>query len=451
MAKTAAPKAKHNLWKDSQFLRLWTGNLLSALADGAFFIALSWFIVDVTGSEAILGTTLLCMSIPRLIFMLVGGAAADKYNRKWIMFASILARGVIIAGFGLLLLQDGLAASQSLPYAAYLTAFLFGTVDAFFWPARSSILPSVVRREHLAPANSLLEVAQQISLVGGPLVAALLLRNTSYAWAFLLMSGAFFAGTLILYSLRLRPLETEAEENTSASLPAPASEKGTFLRQIFEGIRYTRTVPVLLLIFGTSLVINMMFSGPVNMGLPLLVKQLGWDSHAYSSLSTALGIGTIIGGAVAGLCNGFRGRFLLIPLFLSAMGLGVAAASQMSALSFGLAMMLIAGTMMAMTNIPLIIYIQTIVPGHMLGRVMSLLTFMSVGLGPVSYALCSYLLERKILAAHTLLLVGGAAIGVLGLGLLMFRHFRQAEQHPLWVSGGTAKPASEAEQAPLSV
>ncbi|USG67223.1 MFS transporter [Brevibacillus ruminantium] len=442
------PANKAALWKNRQFLRLWTGNLISALADGAFFIALSWFIVDVTGSESILGTTLMCMSIPRLIFMLVGGVAADKYNRKWIMFASILARGIVLAGFGSLLFQE---TNPYFTYSVYVTAFLFGTVDAFFWPARSSILPSVVSREQLAPANSLMEIAQQVSLVGGPLVAAVLMRSTSYGLTFLIMSAAFFLGTLIIWTLRLQPTEKESisgnlSENAAAeSSPAAAP---SFFRQVFEGIRFSKAIPILMIIFGTSLVLNMMFSGPVNMGLPLLVKQLGWDSNAYSTLNTALGVGTISGGIITGLCKGFRGRFLLIPLFVGFMGAGIAAVSFMHALPFGLLMMLIVGMMMTMTNIPLITYIQTIVPVHMLGRVMSLLTFMSVGLGPVSYALCSFLLNKKLLAASSLLMVGGTAVGLIGLSLILFRHFRQAEQHPLWARD---EPRQEAEQTSLSV
>ncbi|WP_340249598.1 MFS transporter [Brevibacillus borstelensis] len=439
---TAKSSPNPVLWRNSQFVRLWIGNLISALADGAFFISLSWFIVDKTGSEAVLGTTLMCMSIPRLLFMLVGGVAADKYSRKWIMFASILARGIVLGVFGMLLIMQ--ETGHWLPYSAYVTAFLFGTVDAFFWPARSSVLPFVVSREQLAPANSLMEIAQQISLVGGPLAAALLMRSTSYPATFLTMAAAFFVGTLIIFTLRLQQGETISRDSQTKAEPS-------FFRQIFEGILFAKTIPVLMIIFGTSLVVNMMFSGPVNMGLPLLVKQLGWDSNAYSSLSTSLGVGTIIGGIITGVCNGFRGRFLLLPFLLGFMGAGIVAVSFMHELPFGLSMMLIVGLTMAMTNIPLLTYIQTIVPEHMLGRVISLLTTMSIGLGPVSYAICSFLLQKQILEADTLLLVGGFAVGLLGMSLILFRHFRQAEQHPLWAQQGIKNKQEQEPQTSLSV
>ncbi|WP_258022952.1 hypothetical protein [Brevibacillus formosus] len=53
----------NSLWKNGSFVRLWCGTLFSAMADGAFFILLNWYIVNAMGSGAILGTTFLsCLS-----------------------------------------------------------------------------------------------------------------------------------------------------------------------------------------------------------------------------------------------------------------------------------------------------------------------------------------------------------------------------------------------------
>jgi predicted MFS family arabinose efflux permease len=78
-------KIDRRLLRDINFLRFWGATVLSALGDSANYILLSWFIVDVTGSEGTLGTVLLCMSIPRLFFMLIGGVTADRINRKYIL------------------------------------------------------------------------------------------------------------------------------------------------------------------------------------------------------------------------------------------------------------------------------------------------------------------------------------------------------------------------------
>ncbi|GIO08955.1 MFS transporter [Brevibacillus reuszeri] len=415
--------ANKKLWRNSSFALLWCGTILSAMADGAFFILLSWFIVDVTGSEAMLGTTLICMSIPRLLFMLAGGVAADRWNRKWIMFLSILSRGIILVGFSLLLTNES---NSFLPISAYVLAVLFGTVDAFFWPARSSILPSLVTREQLAPANSMMEISQQISMVGGPVVSALLIKTTTYPVMFLILGAAFFAGTLFILSLRLNPSEQESMERE------PAAAKTSYLKDIMGGIRFTFSVPILCIIFVTSLFTNMMFSGPINMGIPLHVKDLGWDGSSYSSLSLSLGIGTIVGGILTGLWKGFRGKFILLPVILGFMGVGMSSLFFMQQLTFGLISMFLIGMTLTMTNIPLITYIQSIVPANVLGRVMSLLSLMSIGFGPVSYALCSYLLEAKMATPGLLLFSGGIIFTCIGLSLLFIPAFRKMEQHPDW-------------------
>lgn len=431
---------EQTLWKNSSFLRLWCGSVLSALADGAFFILLSWFIVDVTGSEAMLGTTLICMSIPRLLFMLAGGVAADRWNRKWIMTISMLSRGLLLVVFSLLLLDDG---SSWLPYSAYVIAALFGTVDAFFWPARSSILPFLVKREQLAPANSLMEISQQISMVCGPLAAAFLIRSQNYPLMFTILAVSFFAGAVFLLTLRLSTSRAEATNLSETE----RTDSGSYLKDIWNGIRYSFSVPVLAIILGTSLIMNMMFSGPINMGLPLLVKDLGWDGSAYSTLGMTMGIGTILGGIITGICNGFRGKFMLLPVFLGVMGAAVCSLYFMQQLSMGLASMIMVGMTLSLTNIPLITYIQSIVPSDKLGRVMSLLSLMSIGLGPVSYAICSFVLENKLATSATLLLAGGIALALVGMSLYLFRAYRQAEQHPNWATTVTTIPQ---ESTPLS-
>jgi MFS family permease len=427
----ASTAGNRSLWRNGTFAKLWFGTILSALADGAFMILLSWYIVDVTGSEAMLGTTLICFSIPRVLFMLVGGVVADRWSRKWILFSSMVARGAILLFF-----SGALVADQGgwLPYSAYVTALLFGTVDAFFWPTRNSILPSLIPREQLPAATSMMEISQQLSMVCGPLAAALLMHTQTYPVMFGSLAISFFAGALLLSAMRLQPSPEKAESQATVSeKPAAAA----FLQDILGGIRYSFSVPILCIFLGTSLMVNMVFSGPINMGLPLLVKDLGWEGTDYSTLGMMMGIGMIVGGAIAGMCQAFRGKFLLLPFLLCLAGMATSSFFYMNHLIFGIVSMTVLGMMISMTNIPIIAYIQSIVPGNLLGRVMSLLSLMSIGMGPVSYSLCSLFLANKLITPAFLMLVGGIAMSLLSLSLYLFHEFRKAEHHPNW-----AKPAS---------
>lgn len=428
----------NSLWKNDSFVRLWCGTLFSAMADGAFFILLNWYIVNAMGSGAILGTTLICLSIPRLLFMLAGGVAADRFNRKWIMFSSLLVRGIILACFSLLMLQGN---GTWFPVSLYVMAALFGTVDAFFWPARSSILPSLVSREQLAPANSLMELCHQISLVAGPIITALFIGTVSYPIMFMILACTFFAGTLFVLSLHSH---SNTKDTTSES--TTDSKARSYFKDIVGGIRFTYSIPILAIILTTSLFTNMMFSGPVNMIIPIHVNDLGWDGSAFSSLITSLGVGMIVGGMLTGLFKGFRGKFMLLPVILGCMGVGISSYYFIEELSFGLVSHFFIGMALSMTNIPFITYIQSIVPANMLGRVMSLLSLMSVGFGPVSYALCSFLLAKNIATPGLLLFFGGIIFASVSLSLFFFRSFRQMEQHPNW-----KKPAMEEERLPATL
>jgi MFS family permease len=411
---------KRAIWQNGNFARLWCGTVLSALGDAAFFILLSWYVIDITGSEGSLGAALLCMSLPRLLFMLAGGVMADRMNRLVIMALSVLARATVLLGFGLLLLGGSPDAGMQ---AVYFIAIVFGVVDAFFWPARGSIMPFVVPKEQLAAANSIMETSQQLSMVGGPLFASLLLQTASYPLMFAIVAVAFLLSLCFIWTVRVVP----EESHRSAS---PAKEPAH--RQMADGIRYVLTIRVLAIIMVSSLFLNMMFSGPLQIGLPVLIKQLGWEGSSLGYLQGALGIGAILGGVITGLVNGFRGRYILLPFFIFLLGAGVASLSLMGSLPFGLAALLITGAMMSMTNIPLLTYIQTVVAPHMLGRVMSLLTLMSLGLTPVSFAITSFLLEHHLATPELALLVGGSSMSVLGFSLVAIRDFRKMEEHPAW-------------------
>lgn len=433
-------QANRAVWRNGNFTRLWLGTVLSAFGDGAIFILLSWFVIDVTGSEAMLGTTLLCISVPRLLFMLAGGVLADRISRKWIMSMSVMARALVLILFSLLLLFVG---DSYLRLSVYVMAVIFGIVDAFFWPARNSIMPSLVMKDQLPAANSIMETSQQLSMVGGPLIASLLLQTMAYPYMFLSIAALFLVSMLLIFSLRPLPADhAGAADHTDAE-----AYKSSPLRDLVDGIRYVLTIRILTIIMVVSLFLNVAFAGPINIGLPVLVKQLGWEGSAFGYLEGAIGVGAIAGGIITGLANGFRSRYKFLPLLLGLLGVSVASLYVMNDLSFGFVMMLIGGMMLSMTNIPLITYIQTIVSTNKLGRVMSLLSLMSMGLQPVSYTLSSFLLDQKIFTPQTLLLLGGSMMTVMGVSILLLRDFRNMEKHPEWQKLGAAIAEKSTEQS----
>jgi DHA3 family macrolide efflux protein-like MFS transporter len=427
---------------DKNFVSLLFGVLFSVLGDAAYFIVLGWFVLNVTGSQFALGTTLTLASVPRIVFMLIGGVFADRVNRKSILVVSLLTRALILALFVIVLM---LRHDRPALWVIDLIALAFGTIDAFFYPANNSVVPSVVPRSVLDRANSLVQTVQQLSTVLGPLLAAGLLWFSKYHDMFAVIAAIFAVSSLILSFLRLKnppkslgeqALQAELEEangrdesDESVITPAPSL---SMRRDIWEGIQYVLSVRILLMIMVVSLGINLLFMGPINIGVPIYVKSLGWSGSIYGTYESGFGLGTVAGGLLVALMKGFRGRFLWLGGLGAIMGLAMAGIGFVHVAWGGVLLMSVMGMMVSVVNIPFITYIQTIVPSDKLGRTMSLLTLMSVGLVPVSYTVSSFVLQQRQIHVEGLLLVCGLAVAVLFSSLYLLRDFRQVEMHPLW-------------------
>ncbi len=430
----------YSVWKDINFIWLWIGTTLSAFGDGAYFILLGWYVIDVTKSDLALGTALICSSIPRIIFMLFGGVAADRISKKTILVVSLLTRIVVLSLFGLYLwsIHGGVAI-----YLVYIMAIVFGTVDAFFWPANQSMVPSLVPKSAIGTANSVIQTSQILSMAVGPLVASLLLWLPGYPIMFLAVSICFLAGIMGLAPMKLHNEhhdiaihleEMELEDGRNDAIKSTGKKKNSPLRDIVEGIRYVRSIRILTFIMVVSLVINLLFMGPANIGLPTLVKQLHWSGSDYAYLEGALGVGGILGGILAGLLKNFRGHFLCLSGIGAVFGFAFLFVGWVHRLPVQLVLMGISGLCLSLLNIPILTYVQTISQTKMIGRVMSLLTLMSIGLIPVSYAVSSFLLQLRIINVVGLIVISGAFMGIFSLTWLFIKEFRTMEEYPAWKS-----------------
>ena len=113
------------------FRLLWIGESVSLLGDQFYLIALPWLVLQMTGSALALGTVLALASIPRALFMLIGGAFVDRFSPRSVMFASNLIRMILVGLLALLVLMGSIQL-----WMLYVLALAFGTADAFYLPRR---------------------------------------------------------------------------------------------------------------------------------------------------------------------------------------------------------------------------------------------------------------------------------------------------------------------------
>ncbi|AIE36182.1 MFS transporter [Bacillus thuringiensis] len=377
--KTALEGSGKPLLKNTNFLFLWAATLFSSFALAFFTFSQTWYIAKTLNLEASLGVVFVALSVPRLIFMIVGGAVADKFPKKNIMFYSNIIRAILVAT----ILTWFIVGDVTL-YTFALFALFFGLADAFFWSADGSILPELVEKSRLTQANSLTQMTNQASVILGPVLGGILIKFTNYETIFSITILLLIVAAILVQKIQF----TMPEQKDT--------DKGMFT-SIKEGILYVKESPFLSTFLICSAFLNLFLIGPIQVGFPLFVKNvLHGDSLQFSYLEASVGGGMAIGAIIVGLknINRRRGLFCIIMMLLS--GVFFLAINFSTVLWQALLAGMFYGITIAMAIVPLMAMIQSTVKEEMMGRVMSLLMLSSMGFIPLSYAFTSLALAMGI-------------------------------------------------------
>ncbi|EKS8353839.1 MFS transporter [Bacillus cereus] len=377
--KTVLEGSGKPLLKNTNFLFLWAATLFSSFALAFFTFSQTWYIAKTLNLEASLGVVFVALSVPRLIFMIVGGAVADKFPKKNIMFYSNIIRAILVAT----ILTWFIVGDVTL-YTFALFALFFGLADAFFWSADGSILPELVEKSRLTQANSLTQMTNQASVILGPVLGGILIKFTNYETIFSITILLLIVAAILVQKIQF----TMPEQKDT--------DKGMFT-SIKEGILYVKESPFLSTFLICSAFLNLFLIGPMQVGFPLFVKNvLHGDSLHFSYLEASVGGGMAIGAVIVGLknINRRRGLFCIIMMLLS--GVFFLAINFSTVLWQALLAGMFYGITIAMAIVPLMAMIQSTVKEEMMGRVMSLLMLSSMGFIPLSYAFTSLALAMGI-------------------------------------------------------
>jgi MFS family permease len=406
---TAAPSRARVLqaFRSPNFRLLWTGQAVSMLGDTAFLVALGWRTFTLTGSARSLAYVLTLQGVGLLLTVLVGGALADRYDRRRMMLASDFAR------FGLVALLTVIDGTGHLSIGILLgLAFAQGLATGFFTPALGGLVPLVVEKPGLGSANALIGMARQGSLLIGPSLAGLLYGFAGSTVVFGFNAASFLVSFAFVWATRPRVAQRGAPEGT--------------LREIGAGIRYVGGVPwlwVTILLFAFVLMCQW---APIQVLTPKFVHaHFHLGVKAYGFVFSMLGAGMILG-AVAFAQSDLRRRrglisyliwmlnsvlvivFALSPWYSLAV---VAAFLRGICIGFGVAVW---ETML-----------MELVPQHMLSRVISLDWFGSFGLTPVGLVVVGAI--SGLAAPGTIIALGACLSILIVAGGLLSRQIREID------------------------
>jgi MFS family permease len=262
---------------------------------GGHMVVFQWLLVEhLKAPPEAVGAAQMSITLPSLLFLLVGGATADRFDPRRLIVGIHLATGVLVAGLAVLLALFSLSYALILPYA-----LAIGTLQAFAFPARDTLLSEVVRgRMSRAVAGTTL--AQHAAQVAGSFLAG----TASVVGAVPVLGGLGLlvcSGALPLGRLprRVRPV------------PHDAMSLSQLRSGVVEVFGSSTLLPVLILATATGV----LYVGPYLVILPLLVRDVyGGGAAEMAALNAMFPLGSVIGGLVIVWRGGLRrtGRALVL-------------------------------------------------------------------------------------------------------------------------------------------
>ena len=362
------------VFASSPFRKLWAASMLSLFGDFFSYVAMAWLVLQLTGSSLALGTVLVAQALPRAVLMVVGGAVADRLSPRLAMLGSMGLRAVFVAPLAFLVL-----AGRVQMWEVYGIAAVFGIVDAFFFPARSSILPRVVRDHELEPGNAVLNVTGQASVILGPVLGGVIVASFGIGWAFAGDALCFALGLLFILWMP-----------TAAATPAgesPDQSGGGLGSQIVAGLRYAWSDIGIRITLIVVAVIDFGANGAIGVGLPTLVHgRFGSGAAGFGVLLGAWGVGATAGALAAGVIPPPKKFGWLIVALCLWFGSTVLVIGFLPTIVLAAIVMAVSGVGTGVINTYGVSWLQRRTDATMQGRVMSLVMLASMGLTPVAYA-----------------------------------------------------------------
>ncbi|MFL0802019.1 MAG: MFS transporter [Agarilytica sp.] len=406
------------LRKDADFRWLALGSMTSALGDQLTMVAFPWLVLSLTSESWVLGLVFALIGLPRAVFILIGGAVVDRFSSKTVMLVSKYISFTVLSVATVLIFLEAL----TIPVLCLLS-FLIGMSGAFSLPASRAIVPIVVGHRRLEKANGFLMVIGQLIMIVGPIIAGLILGNSvgkdtdSAALAILFgfdaFTYAFSALTLFFVNCPKRVREGKSDR---------------LLKSILHGVvTFWSNRPLRALTLYIS-VASCIVGGLMQLGLPLMVKDVfSGGGSSFGFLLAASGLGTTVGVVVAsakvrigGLSLGVS--FLVVDVLI---GVLIVVLSGVQSLTSAFVVIFFMGLLGGYIHIGMISWVQKQASQEMLGRMLSIIMFITMGLIPISSAIFGVLL--KYASVESLFFGVGLILSVVAVMGLFSRDLRSIQ------------------------
>lgn len=397
------------------FTLLVLGQTTSLFGNFILKLALSMYVLEVTGSAAVFAAILSVATVPTIILSPLGGILADRMNRRDIMVALDALTGIAVLCAALLLHENNALAVISI------LLILLSVLGAFETPTVQACIPSMLTGDNITKGNAVVNQIASLSyliapMLGGMLYAALGLKPVMYASVICFLITALFECFI--------KLSSECFRTGNGMLAIIKQDFLTSMQYIFR--EQTGILKMLLL----TAFCRFFVMGITMVGLPYIVRTiLGLNAKYYGAAESILAVATILGSVAAGLLTG-KLKIRNLSLLLSVLGILMFPAGIAFLLPIGAIMEYIiivasfCGMQIAVNifSIFAVSFIQQKTPSHLIGKVMAYTSAITLCVQPTGQIVYGFLFDKFCDKIYLVMLPTGVivcAIGLLAGGFFM--------------------------------
>ena len=404
---------------------LWTftiSKLISSFGAQVYAFAISFYILQLTGSATSFATNLICNLLPRTLVAPFAGYAADRYSRKTIIITAQVASTLAIGGLLIVSLTSGLSL-----IAIYTTTVVLSITSTFSGVTFSSSITGLIDEGRIQKAMSLNQMSISFAAIGSPAVGGLLYGTVPMP-VFLIMYmtasiiGVFLESTMNfkLFAKRKEIVDGEPKESMMQSMKA--------------GLAYLKLQPILMTLIWIALFINFLF-GAFQVGYSfILIEKMKMVSTHFGLTEGAFAVGMLLLSIYLTMRKEVK-----YPLLVSKRGiLGMGAIMGSVAIPLLIPMhynfmfwfyafvMFSFGATIIIVNTPMQVMMQKMIDDDYKGRVFSILETMSMALMPLGVVIYGFLYD--IFPAQWILIV--SSLILIGVILVLARPSVMIKAHP---------------------
>ncbi|HEV7752441.1 MAG TPA: MFS transporter [Baekduia sp.] len=386
--------------RERDFALFWVGTLVSLVGDGIYLVALPFAVLELSGSATSLSLVGVAWSIGLLAFLLIGGIAADHYDKRRQLLVADVVRLIAVGTAGALSLGGALEV-----WHLVVLSFFFGAGEGLSGPAMGAIIPELVPDEKLVQANALQHSLRPIALrLIGPAIGGAVVALIDTGGALLVDAGTFAVSIACLVAMR-------------ATAPAQTGAREPLRAQLREASAFVRSETWLWATLLMAAIAVLFFLGPTEVLVPIRIDHdLGGTAKDFGLVLAAGGVGATLGTFGLGHVGMPRREVSVLYWAWGIAGFALCGYALASAIWQLVLTSFLFGLLSGLGNPIWATLMQVRVPVALRGRVASLDWLVSLALTPVSFALTGPL--AAAFSAKSVLLVAGLVAGGVTLAML---------------------------------